>query len=50
MTGPRNYDVTADGRRFLVLKDVSRDAEAAFPVVVENWFEELKRLLPAKHN
>jgi hypothetical protein len=41
------YDVTADGQRFLML---TADAYAARPrlVVVQNWFEELKRLVPRK--
>jgi hypothetical protein len=40
----RVFDVTPDGRRFLVVDapDTSRDEL----VVVENWFEELKRLVP----
>lgn len=43
------YDVTADGQRFLVLASSSgTDASAARAhiVVVQNWFEELKRRLP----
>ena len=41
----RHYDVSPDGQRFLMLKDVSaRDPNAtpANMVVVEHWFEELK--------
>jgi Tol biopolymer transport system component len=44
-----NYDVSPDGQRFLMLKP-SESAEAA-PTqinVVLNWFEELKRRVPAK--
>ena len=46
---PRHYDVSPDGQRFLVLKD-SGDSNAprASMVVVEHWFEELKRLVPSK--
>ncbi len=43
-----NYDVSADGQRFLMVKP-SQSAEAS-PTqidVVLNWFEELKRLVPA---
>ena len=44
----RNFDVTPDGQRFLMLKD---DAEAtqrpAIVIVVQHFFEELKRLAPA---
>jgi serine/threonine-protein kinase len=44
-TGPaRGYDVTADGRRFLMVE--TRDAPPQPPVelvLVDNWFEELNR-------
>ena len=44
----RTYDVSADGRRFLMIKDPKsgeqRSAERI--VYVQNWFEELKRLVP----
>jgi hypothetical protein len=48
----RTYDVSLDGKRFLRIKlsDASPDNSSA-PVnfvVVQNWFEELKRLVPAK--
>jgi serine/threonine-protein kinase len=39
----RTYDVARDGRSFLMLKDVG-DPPAM--VMVANWFEELKKLLP----
>ena len=39
-----NYDVTADGERFLMLRQV--EGSAVPIVVVLNWFEELKRLVP----
>jgi hypothetical protein len=42
---PRNYDVSPDGQRFLVLKDDTAD-ESPNVIVVENWVEELKRLVP----
>ncbi len=48
-TGGRNYDVTADGQRFLMLKEASATSDEAAPSqinVVLNWFEELKRLVP----
>jgi hypothetical protein len=42
-----NYDVSPDGKRFLMLKP-SESAEAATQInVVLNWFEELKRRVPA---
>jgi serine/threonine-protein kinase len=41
----RNYDVTPDGRRFLMIKeDASRQPDPI--VVVLDWSEELKRLVP----
>jgi hypothetical protein len=47
---PRSqYDVTADGQRLLMLTTrSSTDASPARPriVIVQGWFEELRRLLP----
>jgi hypothetical protein len=43
------YDVTADGQRFLLLASVpGTNASVARPrmVVIQNWFDELKRLVP----
>ena len=48
-TGVRQYDVAADGR-FLMIKSEGTATEDAAPgqiVVVENWFSELDRLVPA---
>jgi serine/threonine-protein kinase len=39
------YDVTPDGRRFLMIKDASTEQPTQINVVV-NWFEELKRRVP----
>jgi hypothetical protein len=47
----RHYDVSADGQRFLMIKDGGTGDPNATPasiVVVEHWFEELKARLPAK--
>jgi hypothetical protein len=49
----RTYDVSPDGRRFLMIKesatsDQNANATPASMVVVLNWFEELKRLVPTK--
>ena len=43
----RHYDVSRDGRRFLMLKQIAIDPNAtpASMVVVEHWFEELKSRL-----
>ena len=42
------YDVTADGQRFLMLAPVPGESltDQSRIVVVQNWFEELKRLVP----
>ncbi len=42
-----NYDVTADGQRFLMLKPGEQEQAATQINVVLNWFEELKRRVPA---
>ena len=47
----RSYDVSADGQRFLTIKNTASTGETAPPasiVVVGHWTEELKRLLPVK--
>jgi Tol biopolymer transport system component len=41
-----NYDVSPDGRRFLMVKPVDSAAAATQINVVLNWFEELKRRVP----
>jgi dipeptidyl aminopeptidase/acylaminoacyl peptidase len=38
-----NYDVTADGRRFLMIKDNDQDVGSTSIVVVLNWAEEMRR-------
>jgi serine/threonine-protein kinase len=45
----RTYDISLDGSRFLMIKQEATAGEAAALVVVLNWFEELKRLVPARH-
>jgi eukaryotic-like serine/threonine-protein kinase len=50
-TGPlsgRNYDLSADGKRFLMVKQPA-GSQATTPqiVMVQHWVEELKRLVPA---
>jgi Tol biopolymer transport system component len=49
VSSSRTYDVSPDGQRFLILKQVASPDQLAAPariVVVEHWFEELKRLVP----
>jgi serine/threonine-protein kinase len=47
-TPGRTYDVSPDGRRFLMVKEAGADLGDARPqiIVVQHWFEELKRLVP----
>jgi eukaryotic-like serine/threonine-protein kinase len=48
--GPfRGYDVTPDGQRFLMVQEIAQPAaRLSQMVLVQNWFEELKRVAPAK--
>jgi hypothetical protein len=46
-----NYDVSPNGQRFLMLKPSEQEAAAPTQInVVLNWFEELKRRVPAGKN
>jgi serine/threonine-protein kinase len=52
-TSGRTYDVSADGQRFLMIKDTPTSDQQptttpASMIVTLNWTEELKRLSPAK--
>ena len=47
VSGMRFYDVSPDGQRFLMVKSDTPTAPRQLHLVV-NWFEELKRLLPAR--
>ncbi len=42
-----SYDVTADGRRFVLIRGLDTPPTREIHVVL-NWFEELKRLVPIK--
>jgi serine/threonine-protein kinase len=46
----RSYDVSLDGQRFLITltKDPATDLAPAQMIVVQNWFDELKRLVPVR--
>jgi len=46
----RTYDVSPDGQRFLMIKEAGAYETSATPqlIVVQNWFEELRRLVPTK--
>ncbi len=40
----RNYDVSPDGHRFLMIKEAEKGQDQIN--VILNWFSELKRLVP----
>jgi hypothetical protein len=43
----RGYDVTPDGRRFLMVQPKDRPAhKPRHMILVQNWVEELKRRVP----
>ena len=46
--GIRPYDVTPDGKRFVMIRGDSATAESPRLIVVQHWTEELKRLVPAR--
>lgn len=49
--GARSYDVAPDGKQFVMLTNADTSgARATLPriVVVQNWFEALKQLVPTK--
>jgi len=47
-TGRADYDISPDGERFLMLKEEQQQQGALTQIhVVLNWFEELRRRVPA---
>ena len=45
----RNYDISPDGQRFLMIKEAEQSAEASTKtelIMILNWFEELKERVP----
>jgi len=44
----RTYDVSRDGQRFLMIKPVPEAEESERIIIVQNWLEELKRLVPTR--
>ena len=48
-SGPyANYDVSLDGKRFLMLQPVEQEQSIFHMTVVLNWFEELKQRVPTQ--
>ena len=44
----RPFDVTPDGERFVILAEAKEETDALQLILVQNWFQELERLVPAK--
>ncbi|MDA2938028.1 hypothetical protein MYX75_07180, partial [Acidobacteria bacterium AH-259-A15] len=47
--GGRQYDISPDGQRFLMIKEAGEAGGTSARqelIIVQNWFEELKRLIP----
>ena len=44
----RTYDISPDGRRFLVIKESDEASAPMSMTVVLNWFEELKARVPTE--
>jgi hypothetical protein len=42
----RTFDITADGRRFLMIKNADTAGSQNRMILVQHWTEELKRLVP----
>ena len=46
----RTYDISPDGERFLMIKESGNDETSSTEfILVQNWFEELKRLVPSEN-
>ena len=49
-TGPgRAYDISPDGERFLVVQELVGSTSATELILVQNWFQELERLVPTEN-
>ena len=49
LTNVQTYDVAPDGKRFLMIKEATGSDQTPPTIeVVQNWFEELKRLVPTR--
>ncbi len=47
MTDFNYWDISPDGKRFLMLKDAAVEGSRKINIVL-NWFEELKQRVPVK--
>jgi hypothetical protein len=47
-TGTSGYDVSLDGRQFLMLQPTEPDPPGTRVGIVINWFDELRRLAPVQ--
>ncbi len=45
----RTYDIFPDGEHFLMVKDAPDPTSTAVIILVQNWFQELERLVPTKN-
>ena len=45
----RTYDIFPDGERFLMVKDAPDQTSTADIILVQNWFQELERLVPTEN-
>ena len=43
------YDVTLDGERFVMIRESETDLAGSEIIVIQNWLEELERLVPTDH-
>ena len=43
---PRRYDLSPDGKRFVMIESAGGEREIAEFELVLNWFQELNRLVP----
>ena len=43
------YDVTPDGQKFVMIRESESDTSGSEIIVIQNWFEELKRLVPTEN-
>ena len=48
LKGMRTFDLHPDGQRFAVMQPVADEAKRNHVVLVKNFFDELRRLAPAR--